>query len=96
MIFILGSGIVWVFAMLQTFRRDVASKDGLVSMGGGSLRSFQYLGPPLWSSGQSSWLQIHRFRVRFPVLPDFLRSGGSGTGSTQLRSYLEEIVADPV
>jgi hypothetical protein len=28
--------------------------------------------PPLWSSGQSFWLQIKRSRVRFPVLPDFL------------------------
>jgi hypothetical protein len=26
-------------------------------------------------------------RVRFPVLPDFLRSSGSGTGSTQPREY---------
>jgi hypothetical protein len=26
-------------------------------------------------------------RVRFPALPDFLRSSGSGTGSTQLREY---------
>jgi hypothetical protein len=24
--------------------------------------------PPLWSSGQSSWLQIQRSRVRYPVL----------------------------
>jgi hypothetical protein len=57
--------------------------------------------PPLWSSGQSSWLHIQRSRVRFPTLQDFLRSSGSGTGSTQpceynLRSYLEEIVAAPV
>jgi hypothetical protein len=37
-------------------------------------------GPPLWSSGQ-----IQRSRVRFPGLPDFLRSSGSGTGSTQPR-----------
>jgi hypothetical protein len=29
------------------------------------------LGPPLWSSGQSSWLQIQRSRVWFPALPDF-------------------------
>jgi hypothetical protein len=41
--------------------------------------------PPLWSSGQSSWLQIERSRFRFPALPDFLRSSGSGTGSTQPR-----------
>jgi hypothetical protein len=25
--------------------------------------------------------------VRFPALPDFLRSSGSGTGSTQPREY---------
>jgi hypothetical protein len=41
--------------------------------------------PLLWSSGQSSWVQIQRSRVRFPALPDFLRSSGSGTGSTQPR-----------
>jgi hypothetical protein len=41
--------------------------------------------PPLWSCGQSSWLQIQRSRVRFPALPDFLRSSESGTGSTQPR-----------
>jgi hypothetical protein len=36
--------------------------------------------PSLWSSGQSSW-------VRFPALPDFSRSSGSGTGSTRPREY---------
>jgi hypothetical protein len=41
--------------------------------------------PPLWSSGQSSWLQIQRSRVRFPALLDFLESSGSGTGSIQPR-----------
>ena len=41
--------------------------------------------PPLWASGQSFWLQIQRSRVRFPALPDFLSSSGSGTGSTQPR-----------
>ena len=40
---------------------------------------------PLWSSGQSFWLQIQRSRVRFLALPDFLSSSGSGTGSTQPR-----------
>ena len=34
---------------------------------------------------QSFWLQIQRSRVRFPALPDFLSSRGSGTGSTQPR-----------
>ena len=42
-------------------------------------------GPPLWSSGQSFWLQVQRSRFRFPALPDFLSSTGSGTGSTQPR-----------
>jgi hypothetical protein len=45
------------------------------------------VGPPLWSSGQSSWQQIKRSRVGFPALPDFLRNSGSGTGSTQPREY---------
>ena len=45
--------------------------------------TFQW--PPLWSSGQSFWLQIQRPRVRFPALPDFLSSSGSGTVSTQPR-----------
>jgi hypothetical protein len=30
-------------------------------------------------------IQIQRSRVRFPALPDFLRSSGSGTEPTQLR-----------
>ena len=42
-------------------------------------------GPSLWSSGQSFWQQIQGSRVRFPALPDFLSSSGSGTGSTQPR-----------
>jgi hypothetical protein len=41
--------------------------------------------PPclVWSSGQSSFLQIQRSRVRFSPLPDFLSSSGPGTGSIQ-------------
>jgi hypothetical protein len=42
------------------------------------------MSPPLWSSGQSFWLQIQRSWVLFPALPVFLRS------------YLEKIVAAPV
>jgi hypothetical protein len=41
--------------------------------------------PPLWSSGQSFWLQIPRSWVRSPALPYFLRSRGSETGSTKPR-----------
>ena len=46
-------------------------------------------GPPLWSSGQSFWLQIQRSRVRFPALPDFLSGSVSGTGYTQPREPRE-------
>jgi hypothetical protein len=46
----------------------------------------------LWSSGQSSWLQIQWYRVRFPALPGFLRSSGSGTGSTQPHRMTEEML----
>ena len=49
------------------------------------MTEFIFRRPPLWSSVQSVWLQIQRFRVRFPTLPDFLSSSGSGTGSTQPR-----------
>jgi hypothetical protein len=44
-------------------------------------------GSPLWSSGQSSWLQIQRLWVQFLAIPDFLISSGSGTGSTQPCGY---------
>jgi hypothetical protein len=40
--------------------------------------------PPLWSSGQATDSEI---RFLFPALPDFLRSSGSGMGSTQPREY---------
>jgi hypothetical protein len=35
--------------------------------------------------GQSLWLQIQRSRVRFPALPDFMGSSGSGKRCTQPR-----------
>jgi hypothetical protein len=41
--------------------------------------------PRLWSSGQNFWLLTQSSLVRFPALPDFLSSSGSGTGSTQPR-----------
>jgi hypothetical protein len=45
----------------------------------------------MWSSGQSSWLQIQRsgFDSR---RSDFLRSSGSGTGSTQPRNTIEKLL----
>jgi len=55
---------------------------------------FGSLLPPLWSSGQSFWLQIPRSRFRSPALPDFLSSSVSGTGSTQPREVrsIEELL----
>ena len=50
---------------------------------------YLHTGPPLWSSGQSFWLQIQRSRDRFPTLPDFLSGSGSGTGYTQPREPRE-------
>jgi hypothetical protein len=43
--------------------------------------------PPLWSSGQEFLATDPEVRIRFPALPDFLRSSGSGTGSTHPRQY---------
>jgi hypothetical protein len=51
------------------------------------LGGWMQLQPHVWSSGQSTWLQIQRSRVLFPALPDFLKSSVSGTGSTQPREY---------
>jgi hypothetical protein len=41
---------------------------------------------------QSSWLQIQRSWVRFPALPDFLRSSGSGTGPLSLVRITEALL----
>jgi hypothetical protein len=41
---------------------------------------YDYYWPPLGSSGQNSWLQIQKFRVRFSALLYVLRCSGSGTG----------------
>ena len=43
--------------------------------------------------GQSFWLQIQRSRVRFPALPDFLSSSGSGErGPLSLVRSTEELL----
>jgi hypothetical protein len=44
-------------------------------------------GPPLWSSGPEFLVTDPEVRVRFPALPDFLTSSGSGTGLIQPREY---------
>jgi hypothetical protein len=85
----------------QHFERIYGSEDGRSSETLYPATIKEDITTPLWSSGQSSWLQIQRSRVRFSALPDFLRYSGSGTGSTQvswvqLRGYLEKIVGAPV
>jgi hypothetical protein len=42
---------------------------------------------PLWSSGQSSSVQIQRSQVLSLALPDFQTSSGPGTGFIQPREY---------
>jgi hypothetical protein len=46
---------------------------------------YSLIWPPLWSSGQSSWLQIRR--PGFDSQHYQKKSSGSGTGSTQPREY---------
>jgi hypothetical protein len=41
----------------------------------------------LWSSSQEFLATAPEVRIRFPALPDSLRSSGSGTGFTQPREY---------
>jgi hypothetical protein len=48
---------------------------------------FIHHGPSLWSRGQEFLAIDPEVRVRFPAFTDFLRSSGSGTGSTQPREY---------
>jgi hypothetical protein len=49
------------------------------------LRIYVTSWPPLWSSGQSSWLQIRK--LGFDSRHHQKKSSGSGTGSTQPREY---------
>jgi hypothetical protein len=67
---------------------EVVSKYNLISLVSTSYKIYfnckvYCFGPPLSSSGQSSWLLTQRSWLRFPALPNFLSSGGSGAGSTQ-------------
>jgi hypothetical protein len=45
-----------------------------------------------YSSGQSPFATDPEARVRFPPLPDFLSSSGSGTGPAQPRDTIEELL----
>jgi hypothetical protein len=68
------------------FKHSVRTSQKTYSVSIATTNRLMLFREPLWSSGQSSWLQVQRSLVRFPALRDFLTSSGSGTGSTQLRS----------
>jgi hypothetical protein len=48
----------------------------------------------LWtaSSGQSSWLQIQRFRIQFPALQDLLEVVGLRRGLLNIVRIIEELL----
>jgi hypothetical protein len=59
----------------RTTRRCIPENGNIHNYGCENIRSYvnavissnmKEMGPPLWSSGQSSWLQIQGSRVRFP------------------------------
>jgi hypothetical protein len=56
--------------------------------------------PPLWSSGQSSWLQMQGSRVQFPGTTQKIKVVGLERGPLSLVSTTEELldrnVAAPV
>jgi hypothetical protein len=58
-----------------------------------------FIGPSVWSSAQSFWLQIQRSRVRLPALPEknvvSLERGPLGLVSTT-EELLDRKVAAPV
>jgi hypothetical protein len=57
----------------------------MTSKGHFNFHETKHYWPPLWSSGQSSWLQIRRPGLDSRHYPK--KSSGSGTGSTQPREY---------
>jgi hypothetical protein len=69
-------GTVRPAAGINKHRRDITKTGHMIGTG-----------PPLWSSGREFLARDPEVRVRFAALPHFLRSSGSGTGSTQPREY---------
>jgi hypothetical protein len=91
-----ASRIIWCHLALYRNYIVKNSFDGIVSLYFKFLGSFCrqhitpiycWILPPVWCSGQSSWLQVQRSRVWFPALAEFPRRSDSGMGSTQPREY---------
>jgi hypothetical protein len=64
--------LLWPSNSFEQTLRILIRRRNAKNMSGINRRLRNYQAPPLWSSGQSFWLQIHRSRVRFPALPNFL------------------------
>jgi hypothetical protein len=61
----------WLHGGVETVKTCIShggNKESITGEGCFTMCSYT-VGPPLWSSGQSFWLQIQRSRVRFPALP---------------------------
>jgi hypothetical protein len=77
-----GSQSVGTYRAFQTQSRGSTIEHcNIIQFG----KTMGFVRPPLWSSGQSSWLQIRR--PGFDSWPYQKKNSGSGTGSTQSREY---------
>jgi hypothetical protein len=71
------------FAAVKTSSSRLPSHKKKISRGKKRITGCKQLHCTLWYNDQTSWLRIQRSRVRFPALPDFLRSSVFGTSSIQ-------------
>jgi hypothetical protein len=72
----------WPWITLETCPRMVTSNYVTISFKYST--HLAHISPPLWSSGQSSWLLTQSSRVRFPTLQDLLSSSCSRTDPLSL------------
>jgi hypothetical protein len=70
---------------LHIYQRNVIVKNKLINL------YFKFTVNKIMNASVVYWSEFlptdPEVRVRFPALPDFLRSSGSGTGSNQPREY---------
>jgi hypothetical protein len=69
----------FIYKIIPEFKNNLISEVSKI----GSRVVFS--GPPLWSSGQSTWLQMQKSGFDSRHLPVFLKSSGTGKVSTQPR-----------
>jgi hypothetical protein len=80
-----GRGLATDRSTLQSVFPTVFTIKNLENRTRQNKRVSSYYWPPLWSSGQSSWLEIRR--PGFDSRHYHKKSSGSGTGFTQPREY---------